>query len=398
MKVAAAPDVHLTYCTNIHAGESWPELRAILLDRVVAVKRLVAPDRAFGVGLRVSARAADELEQPSAREDLQRILAEHDLYVFTINGFPYGSFHATRVKEAVYRPDWLESPRASYSETLARLLAALLPDGVDGSVSTVPIAYAPRMHGAPDDELAADALLTHAAFLCRLHDTTGRTIGLALEPEPACRLETGDDAVEFFERTVFRRERVTRYATLTGLAGAAAEESLRRHLGVCLDTCHAAVEFEDTDRSIDRLGAAGIRILKIQLSAGLSVRPATRDRVAALASFADDVYLHQVVIREGSATSRFVDLPDALDRTRSGEDAEWRVHFHVPLFLAELGPFRSTQEVVAGVLDRQRARAISPHLEVETYTWDVLPQAYRRHDIVDAIAREIAWVRARLNE
>jgi hypothetical protein len=109
MKVAAAPDVHLTYCTNIHAGESWSDLRAILLDRVVAVKRLVAPDRAFGVGLRVSARAADELAQPSAREDLQRILADNDLYVFTINGFPYGNFHATRVKETVYRPDWLES-------------------------------------------------------------------------------------------------------------------------------------------------------------------------------------------------------------------------------------------------------------------------------------------------
>jgi sugar phosphate isomerase/epimerase len=358
---------------------------------------LVAPDRAFGVGFRVSARAAGELEHPSAREDLRRILAENDLYVFTINGFPYGNFHATQVKEAVYRPDWLESLRASYSETLARLLAALLPDGVDGSVSTVPIAYARRMNGAPDDELAADALVSHAAFLRTLHDTTGRTIGLALEPEPACRLETADDAVAFFERTIFRRERIARYATLTGLAGAAAEESLRRHLGVCLDTCHAAVEFEDTDRSIDRLEAAGIRILKIQLSAGLSVRPATRDRVAALAPFADDVYLHQVVIRDGAATSRFVDLPDALAHAHTGEDAEWRIHFHVPLFLAELGPFRNTQQVVAGVLDRQRVRAISPHLEVETYTWDVLPQAYRSCDIVDAIAREIGWVRARLS-
>jgi sugar phosphate isomerase/epimerase len=397
MKVGAAPDVHLTYCTNIHAGESWLDLRATLLDHVVAVKRLVAPGCAFGVGLRVSARAAGELEHPSAREDLRRILAENGLYVFTINGFPYGSFHATRVKESVYRPDWLESPRVSYSESLARLLATLLPDGVDGSVSTVPIAYVLRMNGAPDDERAADALVSHAAFLNTLYDTTGHTIGLALEPEPACRLETGEDAVAFFERTVFRRECVARYASRTGLAGAAAEESLRRHLGVCLDTCHAAVEFEDTDQSINRLQAAGIRVLKIQLSAGLSVRPATRERVAALAPFADDVYLHQVVIRDGSDTSRFVDLPDALDHGRTGDCAEWRIHFHVPLFLAELGPFRSTQEVVAGLLDRQRARAISTHLEVETYTWDVLPQAYRSFDIVDAIAREIGWVRARLN-
>lgn len=396
MKVAASPDVHLTYCTNIHTGESWTDLRTILSQHVVAVKRKVAPDRPFGVGLRVSASAAEELTGPSAREELRHLLSENDLYVFTINGFPYGSFHQTRVKEAVYRPDWLEAPRARYSESLARLLAALLPDGVDGSVSTVPIAYAPRMNGAPDDARAAEALVSHAAFLRKLYDETGRTVGLALEPEPACRLETADDAVAFFARMLFRRERVERFGTLTGLTGAAAEESLRRHLGVCLDTCHAAVEFEDVEQSVDRLEAAGIFVHKIQLSAGLRVRPATRDRIAALAAFADDVYLHQVVVRDGAETSRFVDLSDALASERAGEDAEWRVHFHVPLFLAELGAFRSTQEVVTRVLERQRARAISPHLEIETYTWDVLPEVYRRDDVVDAITREVDWVRAKL--
>jgi len=395
MKVATAPDVHLTYCTNIHAGESWSDLRATLVDRVAGVKRLVAPDRPFGVGLRVSARAAEELASAPMREELQRILAENDLYVFTINGFPYGSFHQTRVKEGVYRPDWLEAPRASYSESLARLLADLLPEGVDGSVSTVPVAYAPRM-SADDDGIAADALVAHAAFLRKLYDTTGRSVGLALEPEPACRLETCEDAAAFFERAVLRRERLARYASLTGLAGAAAEESLRCHLGVCLDTCHAAVEFEDTAGSIDRLQAAGIRILKIQLSAGLSVGAPTREDLDTLESFSDDVYLHQVVIREGVKTSRFTDLPDALALGSAGGSAEWRVHFHVPLFLAELGPFRSTQDVVAGVIDRQKSRVISSHLEVETYTWSVLPEAYRREDVVPSIAREIAWVRARL--
>jgi sugar phosphate isomerase/epimerase len=397
MKVAVAPDVHLTYCTNIHPGETWTELRALLLEHVSAVKRRVSPDQPFGVGLRVSARAAEELEQQTAREDLQHILAENDLYVFTVNGFPYGSFHETRVKESVYRPDWLETPRSTYTESLARLLSALLPDGVDGSVSTVPVAYAQRMSGVSDEERAADALVSHAAFLRKLYDVTGRTIGLALEPEPECRLETGEDAAAFFEGSVLRRDRIARYAMLTGLTGAQAEESLRRHLGVCLDTCHAAVEFEDVDRTIDRLDAAGIRILKVQLSAGLEVRPATREKLSALAAFADDVYLHQVVIRERSATSRFVDLPEALQAARFADDAEWRIHFHVPLFLADLGPFRGTQDVVEHILDRQRTRVITSHLEVETYTWDVLPEAYRNCDVVEAIAREIAWVRARLD-
>jgi len=397
MKVAAAPDVHLTYCTNIHPGESWAELRTILERHVVAVKKRVAPTTSFGVGLRVSARAAEELSDPATITELRETLAANDLYVFTINGFPYGDFHEARVKEAVYRPDWLETARPTYSRMLAQLLAEILPDGIDGSVSTVPIAYAPRMPGEEHDERAADALVEHAVFLARLRDTTGRTIGLALEPEPACRLETSDDAAAFFERYIFRRDRLARYASLAGLAGSAAEESLRRHLGVCLDTCHAAVEFEDAERCVVRLEAAGIRILKIQLSAGLRIHPLTRARVAALQAFADDVYLHQVVARHGESTNRFLDLPEAIAGADINEKAEWRVHFHVPLFLAELGLFRSTQDFVARVLDRQRTRAISTHLEIETYTWDVLPEAYRGHTVDDAIAREIQWVRERLD-
>jgi sugar phosphate isomerase/epimerase len=396
MKVAASPDVHLTYCTNIHPAERWSEVRAALVEHVVAVKKRVAPDRAFGVGLRLSALAAEELEQPAARDDLRRVLADNDFYVFTINGFPYGSFHETRVKEAVYRPDWLERERATYSESLARLLAELLPEGVDGSVSTVPVAYAPRTRGPAGDEHAADALVDHAAFLRRLRESTGRTIGLALEPEPACRLETTADAAAFFEQSLFRRERISRYEALTGLAGSAAEESLRRHLGVCLDTCHAAVEFEEVEHSIERLSTAGIRILKVQLSAGLCVRSVDPAKLAALEPFADDVYLHQVVVRGGSGARSFLDLPEALRAGRRAEDEEWRIHFHVPLFLAALEPFHSTRDVVERTLDRHRERPISSHLEVETYTWDVLPQQHRCGNVDDAVARELDWVRSRL--
>ena len=51
------PDLgHLTYCTNIHAGGDWPEVRDALA-RTSLVRRQVAPDRPFGVGLRLSAVA-----------------------------------------------------------------------------------------------------------------------------------------------------------------------------------------------------------------------------------------------------------------------------------------------------------------------------------------------------
>lgn len=397
MKVASDPDVHLTYCTNIHPGESWSEIRRNLETHVSGVRERVAHGRPFGVGLRVSARAARELAHPPALAELLEVLREAGLYVFTINGFPFGDFHATRVKEGVYRPDWLEPERSDYTNNLAVLLAALLPEGVDGSVSTVPVAHAPRMRDSADDERAAAMLIEHAAFLSRLRAETGRCIALALEPEPECRLETSADAVEFFERSLFARQAIHLFAAKTGLSPGPAEEALRRHLGVCFDTCHAAVEFEDPDEAVARIRSAGIRIAKIQLSAGLAVAPVHRHAVEALGAFADDVYLHQVVVRSRRGDRRYADLDRALADGVAEGDAEWRVHFHVPLFLQDLEMFRSTSRFVERILELQRSLVLTEHLEVETYTWDVLPHELRRHDVADAVARELDWVVGRLS-
>jgi sugar phosphate isomerase/epimerase len=395
MRVGRDSDVHLTYCTNVHPGETWPELRASLERYVAAVKSRVAPDRHFGVGLRVSARAATELLASHALDELRALLAAHDLYVFTINGFPYGDFHSTAVKERVYRPDWLESERLDYSEALASLLAAILPADVEGSVSTVPVAHAPRIAGAECDERAANALIEHAVFLARLHERTGRSIALALEPEPECRLETSTDAVDFFVNALFSQRAVDRFTRISGFSRSAAETALHHHLGVCFDTCHAAVEFEDPEIALSRIAAAGIRIPKIQLSAGLLVDPSSEQVIATLRRFADDVYLHQVVESSPQGFRRFPDLLPALGAARI-DGAEWRVHFHVPLFLERLGDIRTTRSFVATVLENTRGAPASPHLEVETYTWDVLPEEFRSDDVVTAITREMHWVLDRL--
>jgi sugar phosphate isomerase/epimerase len=355
---------HLTYCTNIHPGESWAEVRGNLERHVVAVKARVAPGQPFGVGLRLSARAAGEL----AREvgELRRWLADAGLYVFTINGFPYGTFHGTAVKEAVYRPDWREPARVAYTNQLADLLAALLPDGITGSISTVPGGF--RARGAADAEIASNLALC-TDYLAALEVRTGKHITLALEPEPACAIETLAEAAAFF----------------------ADHDPDRRYLGVCLDACHAAVEFEQLDDALDALAAARVPIAKVQLSAGLQVAPVDEPARAALARYAEDVYLHQVVARRGAELVRYVDLPDALaDRAPADE---WRVHFHVPIFRAKLGAFASTQAFLAELLARHARASLAPHLEVETYTWDVLPAELRDQPIADAIARELTWVR-----
>jgi sugar phosphate isomerase/epimerase len=399
VRLAAPGGPHLTYCTNIHPGESWAEVRGNLERHVRRVKAAVAPDRPFGVGLRLSAEAAAALARPAELEALRAFLHENGLYVFTINGFPYGPFHGTRVKEEVYLPDWLDDARLRYSDRLAELLAALLPEepGLEGTVSTVPGAYKARVRDAADAGRMAERMLRHAAGLHRLRERTGKTVSLALEPEPCCHLETVDETVRFFETHLLAAPALAAFGRLAGLDGGAREAALRRHLGVCFDACHMAVEFEDAGGGLAALSRAGIRVGKLQVSAGLRVvlDPGDRTVLDALRPFAEGVYLHQVVERRDGRLVRYLDLPEALEaaaRDGGGGPREWRIHFHVPLFREELGRFASTQDYLRGVLGLLRREAHAPHLEVETYTWDVLPEAYRREDIASAVSRELHWV------
>jgi sugar phosphate isomerase/epimerase len=385
---------HLTYCTNIHAGESWSEVHAALAQHVPDVRRQVAPGRPFGVGLRLSAVAAEALCTPPAMDELKALLAANDCYVFTINGFPYGPFHGRPVKEAVYQPDWRHEERLTYSDRLADLLADLLPDDpeLEGSVSTVPGTFKPLAKTPGAIEQMARNLIRHTAHLVQIERTTGRTIALALEPEPCCFLETIDETVRFFEQHLFGAAAVRQLGEPTGLNPSDAEAALRRHLGVCYDVCHAAVEFEDAAASVQALHGAGIAIPKLQLSAALRIAAVGPETAAQLRPFDEPVYLHQVIERRAGVIRRHLDLPQALATLDEAIGAEWRVHFHVPIFLSELRDFSTTQAFLREILALHRQRPISRHLEVETYTWDVLPERYRQVGVASAIARELAWV------
>ena len=393
-------DSHLTYCTNVHAGESWPETFASLRHYLPAVKARVAPDRPFGVGLRLSAQAAAELAQIPVLEEFRGFLASGGFYIVTINGFPYGRFHGARLKERVYLPDWQDDARGSYTDCLARILAALLPDGGGASISTVPGGFKPTGggHGALQSmqrEVAGN-LLRQAVRLADLEEQSGRSICLALEPEPCCLLETVEETVRYFEQHLFSRAAVGQVMALSHRSAAASEQLLRRHLGVCFDVCHAAVEYEDVD-ALDRLLAAGIAVPKLQLSAALAIPQADAGTPQRLAPFDDGVYLHQVVERRADGRLlRFTDIAEAaaaLDAAPAAEDGrEWRVHFHVPLFRRQVGSFDTTQDYLSAVLARQRRSAVATQLEVETYTWGVLPADERQPDLADDIARELTWV------
>jgi hypothetical protein len=343
MRIEGRPDLGLlTYCTNIHPGESWPAMIESLRLHVPQVRRAVAPEQPFGLGLRIAAEAAEALARPEALDELRGFLAETGTYVFTINGFPYGSFHGTRVKEDVYAPDWSTPERLVYTNRLADLLAAILPaDVAMGSISTVPGTFKGWVDAGRIDRIV-DNLVAHAAHLVSLERRTGRHIALALEPEPCCFLETIDEAVHFFTDRLFAAPARKKLALLTGLAETDCEAALRRHLGVCYDVCHAAVEFEDPRESVAALANAGITVPKLQLSSALRIHRMDEGAAVALMPFEEPVYLHQVVERGPEGLIRYLDLSEALPRSAGSAGREWRVHFHVPVFLHELVAFSTT--------------------------------------------------------
>lgn len=382
-----AQGLHLAYCTNIHRGESWAETFSALQTHVMAVRERVAPHEPFAIGLRLSDAASRELAQPDVLARFRDWLRSRDAYVFTVNGFPYGTFHGTRVKEQVYAPDWTRPERLAYTQRLFEILVHLLPDdpSVQGSVSTVPVSWKGFHLDGPAEAVARQNLWKLVDFLDALSRRSGRSLHLGLEPEPCCHLETSAEAVEFFHRLRADRPGDRRVDSL---------------VGINYDCCHLAVEFESAADALGRLREAGIKISKIHLSNALAVRPTCEHRES-LRAFLDPVYFHQVVERRASGElTRHWDLDTALATPLSdsaGSD-EWRIHFHVPLHAAPAEGFSTTASHVLGVLDVIRSQpGLCQHFEMETYTWEVLPPALKQASVVDQLVAEYQWTLAELD-
>jgi hypothetical protein len=183
----------------------------------------------------------------------------------------------------------------------------------------------------------------------------------------------------------------------TGLSESEAAEALRNHLGMVYDICHQAVEFEDVSSSLRRLADAGIPVFKLQEAAAVRVPDVTPDTIKALERYADTVYLTQTVEQRGGNLERFLNLEDAFQAyDRDTDTREWRTHFHVPVFLDDLGDFKTTRFAIEDALAFHRENKLSPQLEIETYTWDVLPDHLKTGDIVDYVVMELEWVKEQL--
>jgi hypothetical protein len=298
------------------------------------------------------------------------------------------------VKEDVYLPDWRSEERVTYTRDLAELMAEINPEGAFISLSTVPGAFRPNGEGA--EASMARNFIRAVAHLVELEQRTGRHVALAIEPEPCCFLETIAETVSYFQEFLYSDEAAELLAELAGIAVSQALTALPRHLGLCYDVCHAAVEFEDPSASIEMLRDAGIPVHKLQLSSAVRVEIGSEQARNVLARYDEPTYLHQLIARGPHGLKRYADLGKALGPGGAQDGEEWRVHFHVPVFLKSLPDFDTTQAFLVEILALHRRDPISPHLEVETYTWDVLPQGLRAGKVEDAVARELGWVMEQL--
>ena len=385
---------HLTYSTLVHAGDNWDQMRASVEEFVPQVKKRLGVEGKFGVSLRISGDSQKTLsESAQARSDLKKFLDGEGLYVFTINAFPYGPFKGQRVMERVYEPDWTTNQRVEYTKAIADILVDITDAATSPSIQTAPLAFAPNVSDENYIARFTTSVFEVLAHLYHLEARTGRRVKLSIEPEPACYLETTDETVTFFKERMYAPAGVAELAKIAQIPLSEAEGAIKRYLGMVFDIGHQSVGFEDIPQSLEKLVNAGIPIFKLQEAAALWVESLSLDIVPELRRFTDTIYLSQTSLKTAEGIVKYLNLGEALDAYEANPvPTEMRTHFHVPVFLEEIGPFKTTRFAVQQALAMHRKQPLSDHLEIETYTWDVLPAELKTGDIVDYVSRELEFV------
>ena len=380
-------DSLLGYCTNVHAGNDYASTLENLERYACDVKQQVSPDSPMGVGLWLPASAAQEVIDQNRIAEFREWLDERGLFVFTMNGFPYGDFHQTVVKHAVYKPTWADAERLDYTLNLVKILAGLLPDGAEGSISTLPIAW-PTDDDTEVLQAAAKNFRTLIDHLVENEADTGHCIHIDIEPEPGCIFDTSDDIIHFFQ---------------DHLLGKGNDKQVLRYLRVCHDVCHAAVMGETQADILAAYKQAGLKIGKVQLSAAVKTNFSTlnprecAEAIHQLSQFQEERYLHQTMLQDTELSAQsilFEDLPLALEALPKLDIkfTTLRTHFHVPIFLDRFGHLQATRQDVADCLRLIDTHSDCRHFEVETYAWNVLPKHLQSPNLADGIAHEMNWV------
>jgi sugar phosphate isomerase/epimerase len=389
---------HLTYSTLVHPADDWEQIWRSLNTYVPKVKERFAGNQRFGVSLRLSAKSAETLANSKAdRDKLRKFLDDQNMYLYTVHAFVYGHFKGNVVKEQVYEPDWRSEERTRYTMNVASVVADIAPADVLPSIQTSPLGFKPRVTGPDVVQSYTDNVLRVTKHLIELEAKTGVTVTLGLEPEPYCFLETTDETVDYFTNHLYSGASAEKLAKMSGLPISEAIAALRKHVGIVYDICHLAVEYEDITQSLQKLVDAGVPIVKLQEAAALHMPEVTQRVVDTLKRYSKTIYLTQTIEKRNGKFTKYLNLEDAFAAwEKDPGPREWRTHIHVPVFLDDLGEFRTTRFAIADALKFHKQKPLSRHLEVETYTWDMLPDSLKTGDIVEYVCRELEWVRGQL--
>ena len=362
----SSTDFSVGWCTNILPTRSAKDLASALhalsthLPQGVPIG-LWLPDTLIG-------------DDPVASiQPIRKMLDQIGSPVLGLNAFPQHDFHAARVKDDVYRPSWAAPDRADYTIRAAKALVALREgDSTDDELglTTVPIGWTAH---AIDLKAAAEHLNETCRHLQRIGQQAGRTVFLAIEPEPGCILSTAHD--------------VSQFVATHDLEWACRDGVLR----ACLDACHLAVENESPQAALESLSSVDMSIGRIQVSSAIEARDS--EGIAALQLLDEPRWMHQTNVFRDDQTVRYGDLPEALHEPASGI---WRTHMHVPVHRNRFGPLHSTQSWIVELLKTVAATDERPAIEVETYAWDVLPDSFRLNSMHEEITRELTWTTALL--
>jgi len=394
------PYGHLSYCSNIHPGEKWAAHFSVLQSSIPEIKAAVSPEEKMGIGLRLANQASIDLSEKSNFDEFKNWLEANDCYVFTMNGFPYGGFHNVVVKDQVHAPDWTTPERTDYTIRSFELLAKLLPNNLtEGGISTSPLSY--RFWWKTPETLeeatkiATKNIISVVEALIDLKDSTGKTLHLDIEPEPDGILENSDEYIAWYKNYLLPMG--IEQLSSKGFSSEKAIEAIKSHIQLCYDVCHFAVGFEAPQVVINKLVIEELKVGKIQISSALKVDFSSNaeEKLKVIAQYNEPTYLHQVVARRNDGS--FVKFQDLTEAIAGFEEniSSWRVHFHVPLFLENYGALSSTQSDIVDTINVHKKVPFTNHLEIETYTWGVLPTEFQA-PLNESIIREINWVKGLL--
>ena len=386
---------HLTYCSNIHSGEDWKSHFENIKKYVPRIKKQVSPNKSFGLGLRLSNLASKELNFRNNLIDFKNWLDQENIYVFTMNGFPYGDFHGKKVKDLVHEPDWTSQKRIDYTKRLFDQLAYLLPKKINGGISSSPISYKLWFKNNDDKNKAlikgAENMLEIVIYLYQIEKKTRKYLHLDIEPEPNGLLENSDDVINFFQNFLYPIG-IKKIKSKLKLNEKKAKECIQKYLTICYDICHFSLAYEDPIHTFNKFKTYQIKVGKIQVSSALKIIfNKNNENIIwnSLKKFDEPIYLHQVTEFKNDKVKTFKDLPELFSNQKSFK--ELRAHFHVPIFLEKFDYLYSTQDHILKVIDYINIdKTLCEHLEIETYTWEVLPSSLKT-EIASSIIREIEW-------